>query len=197
VHITHSYIGATQGNFRCQFFLLYQDYIEAESLFAKQFEGELERFAHSLGQEGVLVKPFLGDIESTKTHVLNKRWSDAQRSELSKTPSLLMIDTDFDSFDPEKNRWVLFSFGSGALRTIATDAAQLRALFQQISTAVQEHAVDPFDVALSAIRNATLKQGGEVFALRPGMFGVSVDLRAVGRKLKGMYRHSQGSGRDV
>lgn len=197
MHITHSYVGTAMGRARCQFFLLYQDYVDAESTFAKQFGAELERFARSMGDDGWIVKPFLGDIESAKADVLHKDWTEAQRLELNRTPSLLMIETDFADFNPRTHKWALFTFGTGPLRSVGTDAAQLRALFQQISDAVRDHDVDPFDVALGVIRKAKLAHGGEVFGLKPGMFGVSVDLRALGRKLKGVYRHPSGVKGDV
>lgn len=198
MHITHSYVGTAQGPYRCQFFLLYKDYLEPETMFAREFERELERFARALGQDGVVVKPFAGDIETTKSHVLAKQWSKDHEEALLKTPSLLMIDTGFDAFDPQSNRWVLFSLGSGGWHhTIASDASQLRSLFEKIAAAVQNDNVDPFDVALEAIRNATLKGTSEVFSLKPGMFGMSIDLRAAGKKLKSLYRQSKSSSRDA
>jgi hypothetical protein len=198
VHITHSYVGAAQGPYRCQFFLLYKDYLDPETEFAREFERELERFARALGQDGAVLKPFNGDIETTKSHVLAKRWSKEHEEALLKTPSLLMIDTGFDAFDPQSNRWVLFSLGSGGWHhTIASDASQLRSLFEKIAAAVQDDKIDPFDVAREAINSATLKGTSEIFSLKPGVFGMSVDLRAAGKKLKNLYRQSKNSSHDA
>lgn len=69
MHITHSYIGSVQGNSRYSFYLLYEDYIEAQSEFAQDFDLLLERFARNIGHSGVVVRPFLGDVEATKSHI--------------------------------------------------------------------------------------------------------------------------------
>ncbi|MDD5631366.1 MAG: hypothetical protein PHI13_04975 [Methylococcales bacterium] len=165
--------------------------MDAQSGFARAFELELERFARNLGEAGVVARPFLGDVETTRTSVLDKKWSAPQKEELRKTPALLMIDVDFKDFDPQANRWVLFTFGSGYWRQRESDPSQLRALLQQISEAVLNNDVDPFGIALSAVKGLTFKQGSEIFNIKPGIFGVSIDLRALGRRIKELYRHSQ------
>src|SRR3989304_3847064 len=86
--ITHSYLGTTRGPYRCLFFLLLEDYIEAQTQFVRDLDLDLERFARRFGDTGAVVRPFIGDIESTRQQVLGKRWSDRQRSEIYKTPSL-------------------------------------------------------------------------------------------------------------
>ena len=139
----------------------------------------------------------LGDVENTRTGFLEKEWTAPQKEELRKTPAMLMIDVDFKDFDPKSNRWVLFTFGGGHWRQRDSDSAQLRALLKQIAEAVLNHEVDPFDIALGAVKRLTMKHGSEVFNLKPGMFGVSVDLRALGRKLKEVYRHPQLGRKDV
>ena len=64
--ITHSYLGTTRGRMRCLFFLLYEDYIETQTQFARELDLELERFARNLGDRGAVVRPFLGDIDKNQ-----------------------------------------------------------------------------------------------------------------------------------
>ena len=52
--ITHSYLGSTRGKMRYLFFLLYEDYIDAQTQFAQELDLFLERFARNLG-DGVLL----------------------------------------------------------------------------------------------------------------------------------------------
>ena len=187
--ITHSYLGTTRGAARCLFFLLYKDYVDTQLTFAKDFDQEIERFARNLGEAGVVVKPFLGDIENTHSSFLEKAWTPPQIQPLQKTPAMLMIDVDFKAFDPRNNRWVLLTFGDSYWHSQDSDKAQLRALLKHIAEAVLNYEIDPFEIALEAVRRQSLKRGSEIFNLRPGMFGISIDLRALGHKLKELYRH--------
>jgi hypothetical protein len=43
MYITHSYLGTTQGRFRCLFLLLLEDYIEAQSHMLRDLDMALER----------------------------------------------------------------------------------------------------------------------------------------------------------
>jgi hypothetical protein len=111
MHITHSYIGTIKAPYRCLFFLLIEDYIEAQTQFARDLDLHLERFARKLGDSSALVRPFTGDIETVRQHVLEKPWSAEELDEIGNTPALLMIDQDFKDFDPRKHPWLVINFG--------------------------------------------------------------------------------------
>jgi len=49
MYITHSYLGTTQGRFRCLFLLLLEDYIEAQSHMLRDLDMALERKHEELG----------------------------------------------------------------------------------------------------------------------------------------------------
>ena len=148
--ITHSYLGTTRGRMRCLFFLLYEDYIETQTQFARELDLELERFARNLGDRGAVVRPFLGDIDKTRSHILDKPWDDRQRQELYNTPSLLMINVDFDEFDPQEHPWFLLHFGKKMYERGISGAYEFRRVFEQLAEAVNNTDVDPFDIAREA-----------------------------------------------
>ncbi len=148
--ITHSYLGTTRGRMRCLFFLLYEDYIEAQTQFARELDLELERFARNLGDRGAVVRPFLGDIDKTRSHILDKPWDDRQRQELYNTPSLLMINVDFDEFDPLKYPWFLLHLGNKMYEREIGGAYKFRRVFEQLAEAVNNADVDPFKIAREA-----------------------------------------------
>jgi len=52
--ITHSYLGTTRGDVRCLFFLLYEDYIAAQSGLSEPVRQEIERFARNMGEFGAV-----------------------------------------------------------------------------------------------------------------------------------------------
>lgn len=106
--ITHSYLGTIRGPYRCLFFLLLEDYIQAQSQFVRELDLELERFARNLGDSAPLVKSFTGDIDTTRSHVLDKSWNRDQSQEIVKTPGMLMINEDFDVLTQENTRGFTF-----------------------------------------------------------------------------------------
>jgi hypothetical protein len=187
--ITHSYLGTTLGRMRCLFFLLYEDYIEAQTQFARELDYELERFARNLGHKGAVVRPFLGDIEKTRSHVLDKPWGPREREELSKTPSLLMINVDFDVFNPQEHPWFLFHFGRQMVKGIGGyELCEFREIFQRLAEAVNNTDVDPFEVARAAYYEIHPSDVVKIFEAKPGIFGFSVDLFRAGEFLARLWR---------
>ena len=71
VAITDSFEGQAMGTkTRCMFYLLLRDYIDEEKMVENQLDTYLERFGRNLGYSGTVVRPFTGDIESTRRNVL-------------------------------------------------------------------------------------------------------------------------------
>ena len=169
------------------FFLLYEDYIEAQSQFAQELDLELERFARNLEDSGAVVRPFTGDIETTRENVLDKEWTERQQRELHKTPSILMIDEDFDDFNPQQDSWMLLHLG-GRQREGPAGAYHFREALQAIAQAVNDSGADPFDVAHDVQYEATAADAVEVFEAKPGAFGFSIDLVQAGKLLRNLYQ---------
>jgi hypothetical protein len=182
--ITHSYLGINIHGHRCLFFLLFKDYIEAEQGFSTAVTMELERFARDMGNFGAVVRPFPGDAESTRNHILDKEWNSAQQSLLSNTPAVLVIDRDFNEFNPRIHNWCLFHVESSD-----QGAAQLRSLLTNLTGAVKSGG-DPFQVIQDALLKMNLEQSKDIVGLRLTWFGISVDLRTAWRSLKAHLRNS-------
>jgi len=175
VFITHSYLGTTRGPYRCLFFLLLEDYIEAQTQFVKELELYLERFARHLGNASAVVRPFAGDIEDTRQHVLDKQWSQEELEEIAKTPSLLMINEDFDAFDPRHHPWIQFHFGQKLYEGVPGVYRYAQTL-ERLADAVLDTDHDVFDMAHYLIHEVRLSDASKVFEARPGIFGFSIDL---------------------
>jgi hypothetical protein len=185
--ITHSFLGTTRGGTRCLFFLLFEDYIDAQRGLSDEVKAELERFARNLGDFGALVAPFPADAPTAHISILDKQWSEGEKIELRQTPAMLMIDTDFDAFDPRRHSWMLFHFDRSSHYDGAY-APKLRSLLAKIVAATSDREPDPFAVVRSAMRNEAVARAAKVFKLTPGAFGVSVDLRAGWTALKEYLR---------
>ncbi len=176
--ITNKYLGVTRNNMRCLFFLLLEDYIEEQRTFARDLDLELERFARNLGQNGALVRPFTGDIEATKTHILDKKWTREQLQELRKTPALLMINVDFNEFDPQEHPWFLLNFDEHTSRS--PSVRDFRDVLENLSDSVNANSIDIFKeaprIARSIKNEVRFSDVAEVFEAKVGVFGFSIDL---------------------
>ena len=185
--ITHSFLGTTKNGTRCLFFLLFEDYIEAQTQFAREMDLELERFARNLGDKGAVVRPFAGDIESARKSVMDKGWTDRQKQELYNTPSVLMIAEDFDNFDPQEHPWILLHLGDRMIEGIA-GAYRFREALSAIAQAVNDSDADHFDVAHDAQYEVSAADAVKVFEAKPGAFGFSIDLVQAGNVIKNLYQ---------
>lgn len=189
--ITHSYLGTTRNGVRCLFFLLFKDYIEAQHGLSEQLKLEIERFARDMRNFGAVVAPFAGDVPATQKSILEKHWSEKERKLMENTPAMLMIERDFDEFDPRHHPWVLFHFGGDV-----HDVGKFRSLLQKITGALADEDSDPFQVIRTALRNETIAAASQSFQLRPGVFGISIDIRTAWTALKQYLRSQKLQHRD-
>lgn len=195
--ITHSYLGTTKGPYRCLFFLLLEDYIEVQTQFVKELELYLERFARRLGDLSAVVKPFAADIEDTRKHVLDKQWSEKELREISKTPSLLMINEDFGTFDPRLHPWLQFHFGQKLYEGVP-GVYRYGDTLQRLAEAVLDVNHDVFEAAHDLVHKLEFSDALRVFEVKPGVFGVSINLikgteviTTLCRRLTGSRRREQ------
>ncbi|MCO6451392.1 MAG: hypothetical protein J5I90_11455 [Caldilineales bacterium] len=186
MHITHSYKGSVQGSFRYSFFVLYEDYIQAQSSFSSDFDLMLERFARNMRDEGVVVRPFLGDVEKAKSDVLTKNWSPKHLKELEKTPGLLVINKDFDEFDPQEHQWLYLNFG-GRVYDSPVRVDEYQDILASLAEIVSDPESDFFRDAVPVVRQLKIESFAEIFEAKPGIFGFSVDLKKSAIILREMF----------
>jgi len=187
MHITHSYKGSIQGKFRYSFFLLYEDYIQAQTSFARELDLRLERFARNMKDDGVLVRPFLGDIERTKSDIMLKRWTQDEMNQFGKTPGLLVIDKDFDEFNPREHPWLYLNIG-GHINDSPVSIDEYDDILETLAKIVADPERDFFETALPVIRRLKLARFAEIFEAKPEIFGFSVDLKRAASMLRSMLR---------
>ncbi|MDE2662333.1 MAG: hypothetical protein OXI39_04945 [Gemmatimonadota bacterium] len=179
--ITHTYLSRTRGSYRYLFFLLVEDYVQEQQEFSKALHASLERFGRDLQDEAALVRPFAGDIEATRRQVLNKRWPARARRRIQTTPSLLMIDRDFDTFNPEQHPWLQIR-----IPLHGREAETGRALQRLAGLITSEFDEDVFRRARRIARRSQLELDG-ILQIRPGIFGVSLDLWELGRNVRLLF----------
>lgn len=107
---TNKYTKVEKGEYRYVFYLNNRDYIENKRDFVKELNYLIERFSRELDDKGLIVKTYDSDIEKVRQQILDKPWPYLKRKDIQKTPGILMIDTDFKDFNPNKNNWIYFYF---------------------------------------------------------------------------------------
>ncbi len=191
MHITHSYIGTIRKPYRCLFFLLLEDYIEAQTHFARELDLNLERFARNLGDSAALVRPFIGDIDKVRQQVLDKHWSEQELDEVQNTPALLMINQDFNDFDPRDHPWLIINFGRRVTGSFGGQH-QFEHLLDELVEVVLEANEDFFTAAYNLKHEIQATERAKVFEAKPGLFGFSINLFYAGSILKKVYARMRG-----
>ena len=190
MHITHSFVGTTVGRFRYLFFALYEDYNDYQRSFVQEFNNVyLQRLARDLRDQGAVIQPFLGDIETTRSHLLSKDWTDDELREVRRVPSLLVISKDFDAFSPRSDPWLILHFGQQRYGG-PEGLAELDETIRAITAAVTDPDSEPQELYKIA-RDVTREHSnlGCAFSVQPGIFGVSIDIIEAGRYLRGLIRN--------
>ncbi|KPL75533.1 hypothetical protein ADN00_12895 [Ornatilinea apprima] len=170
------------------FFLLLEDYIDAQTEFVHRLDLSLERFARNLGHSGAVVKPFVGDIEATKAEVLRKSWTERELHEIRKTPGLLLINVDFVVFDPREHPWIYINLGE---RVQQEEPSVPRIWIDHILNKLAESAnnteKDIFQEANKILNEVPLSDVAAIFEVKPGVFGFSIDLLKGGKLLTTLF----------
>lgn len=184
--ITHCYLGTKRGKARCLFFLLHEDYIEAQAGLSEKLRQEIERFARNMRDFGAVIAPFAGDAEKIREHILDKPWPKSGYELIRPTPALLMIDQDFDDFDPRAHQWIILHLDGES-----GDASQFRSLLQKLVQALPDKESDPFRIIREAQKQLDIAEATEMFELKPGILGMSIDLKHAWKSLKTYLREKK------
>lgn len=107
---TSNYKEIEKGKFKYAFFLNNRDDYENKRDFVKELNILIERFSEDLANKGLVVKSYNSSIKNTRKEILSKPWNYYRLKTINKTPGMLMIDTDFSKFNPNKNNWIYFYF---------------------------------------------------------------------------------------
>jgi hypothetical protein len=182
--ITSNYWDITRGDDRCLFFLLIEDYLQAQTQFFEELSIHLERFARTLSGAGSVVRPFTGDIDQSRIDILEKPWTDEEREQIEKTPGLLMIDADsFAAFDPRSHNWLQIHFGQKMNQGVP-GVYEFAEPLKKLALAVKHSEDNIFDVAYRIMNPLPKSEALKIFSAKPGIFGFSIDLIQAGGVLQ-------------
>lgn len=165
--------------------------------FYDEVRNELTRQAHAfggaLGGKGIFVQPFPERMHEAANEVLGKQWPDALRQRLddSADPIILIIDQEFAQFDPREHGYAIIWLGDyhsepEAIRPLLQVLAQktrrdedvigyLRDVAEKVQDDARRTELD--DAVGTAARIASYVE------VKPTLFGVSIDLKAILRDI--------------
>ena len=105
--------------------------------------------------------------------VFAKPWPDAFREQLrsSPDPAMLVIDRDFDAFDPREHRWAAIWFAEH-------DASSVYRLLNELANRVRRDD-DLFTYLNSLGRKDRFRRFARYFEVKPQLFGVSLNASAI------------------
>jgi len=186
MHITTRFIGTERGKMKYLFFLLTEDYIESQVRIMGAMEPLLIKLSSEIGQAGALVRPFKNFESDTLGDVLRKQWPDEVRERLALTPGILIVDKDFNSFDPKKNKWLHISLRELINSSGDVQIFELNNLITRLIDACKEGNL--LDIQNPGSKRSSVKDIWDTVELKPGAFGVSIDLKKALEFLTGFIR---------
>jgi hypothetical protein len=160
-----------------------------------EFDRQAEAFAADLHGQGALVKSFSQRIHDTVNEVLAKPWPPdlGERMEEDPDPFIVVIDRAFRDFDPREHPYAVIW-----LSDFQADPESVRPMLQTLARKTKSKTDDDVilylrDVAEKAQNTrrrdraggavGTAAQVASYIEIKPRVFGVSIDLKAVLRDI--------------
>lgn len=174
--ITTRFIGTKKDGMNYLFFLLTEDYIESHRRIAENLEPLLLKFARDLGETGALVRPFRGDEEATIRDIVSKNWNENEMQRIQQTPGILVIDVNFDEFNPRSNHWLHFSLRDSMSQYGDVPIFEIEELLSTLADSCR-NGENIFSRADEIARKKAMRELYDSFELQPGIFGFSFDIK--------------------
>lgn len=193
MYVTTRFIGTERGTMNYLFLLLTEDYIEENRKIAEGITPLLNRFARKIGDTGALVRPFPGDEEETLGNALSKNWTEGQIMHMrGSLPALLVIDKDFDEFNPTDSNYIYISLRSSIDEYGNVKLFQL----QELLTLLADACATPelFSTARKYLRVQDKRVLWEALELKPEVVGFSFDLKKGAEFLRLLSQRRQSFG---
>lgn len=139
---------------------------------------QLDAFGADLGTSGLVLQPYKASEYQTFNEITKKDWPSDFRQRLDDEvdPCMLVIDCDFGTFSPTKDRWAVVWFSD--LSTYAKDLPRLFHKLAQLSRSDEDVFAYLKRLALKRVTKKAAKLGrlAEYFEIKPEVFGISIDV---------------------
>jgi hypothetical protein len=167
------------GGFRYLFLIVgWTDYL---TQLKDEMMRQLDAFGADLGTSAMVLQAYKSSEQSTFDEIVAKDWpADFQRRLVDEVdPCMLVIENDFEHFDPNNDRWAAVWFAD-----LPTYARDLPNFFHKIAR-VTRAGDDLFEYFKKAALEEEARDAARVgkvakyFEIKPRVFGVSIDVGSI------------------
>lgn len=176
--VTSNYKKIKKGDFKYSFFLNNRDCLENRRDFVRELNILIERFSRDLDDKGLIVKSYDSDIEKVRNEILDKPWNPRRLETIRKTPGILMIDTEFDTFNPNKDNWLYFYFirdqRFNANKGNSFTIEEAEELFDKLSELISKNESNIFKEIKKMLRHEKVRKIGKEVEKELTSYGIGV-----------------------
>lgn len=176
-----SFIPVKIGNYNYLFFLV--TWNEFVTPIREELEKQVDPFGAVLGLKGKVVQAFRSMSGSTFCQVVDKNWSRQMKKQFEEEqdPFMLIVDRDFEEFDPEEHPWSIIWFSD-----FWDKPDTIHRLFGALAQKLRKDE-DLFRYMRSVARKEKYKTLAKFVELKtPEVFGISIDVKAIIEDLAGI-----------
>jgi hypothetical protein len=180
--VVSTFLDVDLGKGRYLFFLVtWTDY---QSQIKQELDKNWLPFGADLGVDGTAIRAYDQAINSTMDEVHMKPWPPKVLDQMQREqdPYMLIIDRPFGQFDPTEHRWNIIWFS----RFQETPGSIYR-LFGCLARKVKA-GEDIFEWAGSLARKEKYAEFAKYFQVKPGLFGVTLDVKAIFQDMAGLQK---------
>lgn len=170
----------TIGEFNYLFFVVtWNDYV---TVITEEIEKQFEPFGADLGAKGLVVRAFKNASTSTFDEIRVKPWPEdiQDRFDNEQDPFMLIINKDFQTFNPRHDRWSVLWFSD-----YTEKPERIYKVFGKIANKIRK-GENVFDFLRTATNKSRLQKWVQFFSFSPEIFGISIDVKAIFEEAFGM-----------
>ncbi len=182
MYLTHSFVAIKKSDLDYLLFYITENYVEAQVKLTEQLNPLLEDLGRNLLDKGAVVKAFDRDIANANIELAEKFDQEFTRdiiisiNDKMEKPGLLILNSDIQSFDPKEHKWLFISLRDflddwGALKIF-----KMKEFFDILTKAINDNE-DLFEEAKDYIKKEKAISAHKMVELKPGIFGISWDLK--------------------
>jgi hypothetical protein len=154
------------------FFVTWNDFVTP---ITEELQRHREVFGEALGLQGSVIQAYRSATEGTFKEVVGKDWPPrvSERMNSEQDPFMLVIGEDFKRFDPNIHRWSLIWFSDFWEKTDS-----IWRVFAALAQKVQR-GENIFDYLEGVSRKQKYATISKYIEIKPGLFGTSIDVKAI------------------
>ncbi|RLB93569.1 MAG: hypothetical protein DRH50_07730 [Deltaproteobacteria bacterium] len=182
MYLTHSFVAIKKGTLDYLLFYITEDYVEAQVKLTEQLNPLLEDLGRNLLDKGAVVKAFDRDISDANRELAEKFDQEFTRDIIisinnrMEKPGLLILNSDIQSFNPKEHKWLFISLRSFLEDWGALKVFKMKEFFDILTEAIN-NGEDLFEEARNYIKMQKAISAHKMIELKPGIFGISWDLK--------------------